>query len=74
MSPPPSVCVCAPSALHRWTAAATADLLSKIRNGGGNGSEASRSGSVSGALEGHWLGVKDVSDQSSAFSNPFTIK
>lgn len=49
MCPP----VCVLSALHRWIAVATADLLSKIRNGGGNGSEPLQSGSIQGALEGH---------------------
>ena len=38
--------LCVLSALHRWIAVATADLLSKIRNGGGNGSEPSQSGSI----------------------------
>lgn len=46
---------CALPALHRWIAVATADLLSEIRNGGGNDPEPSRSGSVGGALEGHLL-------------------
>lgn len=53
--------LCVLSALHRWIAVEAADLLSKIRNGGGNGSELSQSGNIQGALEGHrvWPCVKD---------------